>query len=57
MTFDNVREKEEKLTMFSSSAYVVVRERHVNVLLEKTKLPESMCREVEGQLYAAAQQR
>ncbi|KAM3568176.1 hypothetical protein VYU27_009698 [Nannochloropsis oceanica] len=36
---------------------LVVRERHVNVLLEKTNLPEGLCREVEGELYAAAQHR
>jgi hypothetical protein len=54
---DNAREKEQTFTIYPSSAHVVVRERHVNVLLEKTKLPENLCREVEGELYAAAQQR
>jgi len=37
---DGGREKDKVLTIPPSSAYAVVRERHVNVLLEKTKLPE-----------------
>jgi len=54
---DGGREKDKVLTISPSCAYAVVRERHVKVLLEKTKLPESLCRDVEGELYAAAQQR